>query len=247
MRTNLHGKRLASIPADPWKGSIMRILLIEDDEDIREATAWLLQKQKYTVDTADNGIDALALLLTGIYDIAVVDWMLPGKDGVSAIREARAAGITTPALILTAKTAIGDRVNGLDSGADDYLMKPFDSEELFARIRALARRRADSVFTDRVFYGDLHYRPSENEIACKGETVRLTNKENQLLELLIRNANRVLSKELLLDRIWGLDTDADLNSVEIYVHYLRKKLSSLDTNVTLTTIRGIGYRLDIGK
>ncbi len=225
----------------------MRILLIEDDEDIREATAWLLQKQKYTVDTADNGIDALALLLTGIYDMAVVDWMLPGKDGVSVIREARRAGITTPALILTAKTAIGDRVSGLDAGADDYLMKPFASEELFARIRALARRRSDSVFSDVVTLGDLQYRPAENEISCKGETVRLTQKENQLLELLLRNANRVLSKEMLLDRIWGLDTDAELNSVEIYVHYLRKKLSGLDTNVSLTTIRGIGYRLDIGK
>jgi DNA-binding response OmpR family regulator len=231
----------------PEKGHALRILLIEDDEDIREATAWLLQKQKYTVDTADNGIDALALLLTGIYDMAVVDWMLPGKDGVSVIREARSAGITTPALILTAKTAIGDRVCGLDAGADDYLMKPFASEELFARIRALARRRSDSVFSDMVTFGDLQYRPTENEITCHGETVRLTQKENQLLELLLRNANRVLSKEMLLDRIWGLDTDSELNSVEIYVHYLRKKLSSLDTKVTLTTIRGIGYRLDMGK
>lgn len=223
----------------------MRILLIEDDEDIREATAWLLRKQKYTVDTADNGIDALALLLSGIYDIAVVDWMLPGRDGVSVIREARRAGIGTPALILTAKTAIGDRVSGLDAGADDYLMKPFASEELFARIRALARRRTDSIPSDLLALGDLTYRPSENELFCKGETLRLTQKENQLFELLLRNANRVLSKEMLLDRIWGLDTDADLNSVEIYVHFLRKKLAGLDTNVVLATIRGIGYRLEM--
>ena len=222
----------------------MRILLVEDDEDIREATAWLLRKQRYTVDVADNGTDALASLLSGIYDLAVVDWMLPGKDGVSVIREARKAGIGIPALILTAKTSISDRVDGLDAGADDYLMKPFASEELFARIRALSRRKSDPTPTDILSLGNLRQRPLESEMEADGRIARLTQKENQLLEMFLRNPNRVLPKELLFDRVWGLDGDADLNSVEIYVHYLRKKLAGLHANVNLATTRGIGYRLE---
>ncbi len=222
----------------------MRILLVEDDEDIREATAWLLRKQRYTVDVADNGTDALASLLSGIYDLAVVDWMLPGKDGVSVIREARKAGIGIPALILTAKTSISDRVDGLDAGADDYLMKPFASEELFARIRALSRRKSDPTPTDILSLGNLRQRPMESEMEADGRTVRLTQKENQLLEMFLRNPNRVLPKELLFDRVWGLDADADMNSVEIYVHYLRKKLAGLHATVSLATTRGIGYRLE---
>jgi len=222
----------------------MHILLVEDDEDIREATAWLLRKQKYTVDVSDNGTDGLERLLSGIYDLAVIDWMLPGKDGISLIREARRAGIGIPALLLTAKTAVRDRVDGLDAGADDYLMKPFASEELFARIRALSRRKADTSPCDVLTLGNLLHRPAESEMEANGRHVRLTQKENQLLEMFLRNPNRVLPKELLFDRVWGVEADADMNSVEIYVHYLRKKLAGLHANVNLSTTRGIGYRLE---
>lgn len=222
----------------------MRILLIEDDTDIREAVSFLLSKQGYAVDTADNGLDALDLARSGIHDLLILDWMLPGRDGVSILRDLRLEGLKTPVLMLTARTSVDNRVTGLDAGADDYLMKPFATEELFARVRALGRRRTDLLPEGSQRYGDLEYDAAQSEITRNGGAVHFTQKENQLFELLFINRGRLLSKELLFDRVWGLDSDNEIGVVEIYIHYLRKKLSAIQSTVSISTVRGVGYRLE---
>lgn len=222
----------------------MNILLVEDDADIREALEWLLVKEGYQVGTADNGLDAVDMALSGMFDVAVLDWMLPKKDGIHVLQEIRSAGLKIPVLMLTAKTSVDNRVTGLDAGADDYLMKPFAKEELFARVRALARRRADIVAAEKQAYCDLVYEPAAASLSCGTEQAHLTQKENLLFELLIVNRGKVLSKELLYDRVWGLDSENDIGCVEIYVHYLRKKLTALGSKVSIATIRGAGYRLE---
>jgi len=221
----------------------MRLLLVEDEERLLDALAYILKKNKYTVDTAQDGITGQDLAESGIYDIIILDRMLPGREGLSILKNIRSQSIKTPVLMLTAKDTIADRVEGLDAGADDYLIKPFSTDELLARIRALSRRQSELIDGESLQAASLVLHPMRGEVECEGKVAKLTLKEAQLLELFIRNKGQVITREQILDRIWGLDTEVEMNNVEIYIYYLRKKLEPLPAGVRIETIRGIGYCL----
>jgi len=221
----------------------MRLLLIEDEKRLSEALAFILKKNKYGIDTALDGIKGQEMAETGIYDLIILDRMLPGREGITILRNLREQGIKTPVLMLTAKDAISDRVEGLDAGADDYLIKPFSTEELLARIRALGRRQTETLQSERLTVGSLELNPLSGEVKSGNYTVKLTLKESQLLWLFIKNKGLVITREQILDRVWGLDTDVEMNNVEIYIYYLRKKLEPARCNVHIETIRGVGYCL----
>lgn len=221
----------------------MRILLVEDEKRLADALAYIMKKNKYSVDTAYDGITALDLATSGIYDVIVLDRMLPGMDGVELLRTLRKQSVKTPVIFLTAKDTVENRIEGRDAGADDYLVKPFSTDELIARIRALGRRSEAQFIGGELSIGRLAIRPSQLEVICGGETISLTMKEMQLLELLARNQGQVLGKEQILDRVWGFDSEADAGSVELYIHYLRKKIPLTNAGLALKTLRGIGYCL----
>lgn len=219
----------------------MRLLLVEDEQRLADALAYILKKNKYGVDTAYDGETGQEMAVTGVYDLIILDRMLPRKEGVLVLKELRSKCISTPVLLLTAKDSIEDRVEGLDAGADDYLIKPFATEELLARVRALARRQANPLLGERLEVSGLSLDPLHCEVTRNRETIKLTLKESLLLELFMRNPGQVITKEQILNRVWGLDSEVEMNNVEIYIHYLRKKLSSMD--LRLETVRGIGYCL----
>ena len=221
----------------------MRILLVEDEKRISAALVHILKKNNYGIDVAYDGLTGEEMAETDIYDLIILDRMLPKKEGVSVLKELRSKGIRTPVLLLTAKDAIDDRVEGLDAGADDYLVKPFDTKELLARVRALGRRQDVQIQGTTLQLSSLVLDPLKCEAAYGKQTAKLTFKECQLLDLFIRNRGQVLTKEQIFDRVWGLDTEVEVNNVEIYIHYLRKKLKSIDSPVTLKTVRGVGYCL----
>ncbi len=221
----------------------MRLLVAEDEGAILRALRVILEKNHYTVDTVDNGRDALDYMLAGGYDALILDIMMPGMDGVEALRRAREAGVTTPALFLTAKSEVEDRVAGLDAGADDYLPKPFAMTELLARVRALTRRSASYAPTV-LRLGNTELDCSAYRLSAGEKSERLNNKEFQLLELFLRNPRRVFSTEQLWERVWGLDSDAEIDVVWTYVGFLRKKLRAVDSDLELRTVRGAGYSLE---
>ena len=221
----------------------MRLLLVEDEARLNEALSYILKKNKYAVDSAFDGITGQDMAETGIYDVIILDRMLPGREGLAILKDIRSKGIKAPVLILTAKDAIADRVEGLDAGADDYLVKPFSTDELLARIRALGRRQAELIEGDCLHAASLVLYPIRCEAECCGATVRLTMKETQLLELFMRNKGQVITREQILDRVWGIDSEVEMNNVEIYIYYLRKKLEPLPADIRIETIRGIGYCL----
>lgn len=222
---------------------IMRLLLIEDEVKLSEALVYILKKNKYAVDAAYDGITGLEMAESGIYDLIILDRMLPGMEGLEVLRHLRSKSISTPVLLLTAKDAVSDKIEGLNTGADDYVVKPFSTEELLARIRALCRRQFHPIQNERIKVGNITFDPLKGEIECNNETVRLTLKESQILELLIRNKNQVVTREQILDRVWGIDSDVEFNNVEVYLSYLRKKLAGIDCGIIIDTIRGVGYCL----
>ena len=219
----------------------MRLLLVEDEERLAEALAFILKKHNYGVDLAYNGEIGQNMAESGAYDIIILDRMLPGKEGVTVLRELRRQGIATPVLLLTARDTISDRVEGLDAGADDYLVKPFATEELLARVRALARRPSPQVVVEKLSVGRLSLDSQLCQAEVNGTVVKLTLKELLLLELLMRHTGQVITKDQILNRVWGLDSEVEIGNVEIYVHYLRKKLGS--KFVRIDTVRGLGYCL----
>lgn len=219
----------------------MRLLLVEDEQRLSDALAYILKKNNYAVDTAYDGETGQAMAETGIYDIIILDRMLPCKEGVEILKELRNQGIGTPVLMLTAKDAVENRIEGLDAGADDYLIKPFSTGELLARVRALARRRNVQLGGDKLEAWGLILDPQRCEATKDGTTIKLTLKESLLLELFMHNPGQVITREQILDRVWGLDSDVETGTVEIYVHYLRKKLNFRD--ISIETIRGVGYCL----
>lgn len=223
----------------------MRILVVEDEKRLLEALTQILKKNNYTVDAVSNGEDGLDFILSGIYDVVVLDWMLPKMSGPDIIREARKEGVDVPIILLTARTEIEDRVKGLDSGADDYLAKPFSTEELLARIRALTRRKGEVIRNEGLTFGDISLDMANLMLKYDGGGMELTLKEAQLLEYLMRNGNAVSSKEQIIEKLWGFDSEAEANHVEVYIHFLRNKLSSVSKNVVIATVRGIGYVLKI--
>lgn len=220
----------------------MRLLLAEDEEEMSNALVKILKSNNYSVDAVYNGNDALDYIESEIYDGVILDIMMPGMSGIEVLKEARASGIKTPVLLLTAKSEIDDRVEGLDSGADDYLTKPFAMKELLARVRALTRRREEVVDSSLEFGNVALDRLTYTVTTPKGEA-KLGNKDFQMLEMLMTNPGQILSVDQFMDKIWGYDSEAELNVVWVYVSNLRKKLKSLGADITIKAHRGIGYSL----
>lgn len=225
----------------------MRILMVEDEKYMAEAVAQVLKKNNYSVDLVYNGEDGLDCGLSGIYDIIILDIMLPKIDGISVLKELRRNGVETPVILLTARGETEDKVHGLDSGADDYLAKPFHTNELLARLRALGRRKTELLNDGILKYGDIELNPLTLLLGCGNKEVKLTLKESHLLELLIKRNGMIISKEIIIEKLWGYDTDAEDNRVETYVSLLRKKLNNLESDVFIHTIRGAGYILKTVK
>lgn len=221
----------------------MRLLLAEDERELSRALVTILRHNNYAVDAVGDGQEALDYLLAGDYDGAVLDIMMPKKDGLSVLREARARGCTVPVLLLTARSGIDDRVEGLDSGADDYLTKPFATKELLARIRAMTRRRTDAT-TSVLRFGDLALDRSTCELSGDNGSVRLTGKEYQMMEMLMASPGHLISAERFMEKVWGYDTEAEINGVWVYISNLRKKLGTLSATVRIRALRGMGYTLE---
>ena len=230
----------------------MRILLIEDARRMAEAIESILVHHGYAVDVCFDGQSGLEAALYGIYDVIILDIMLPKRDGISVLKELRAERISTPLLLLTAKSQTEDRVDGLDAGADDYLTKPFEMAELLARIRALSRR-APTMSNDamRLAVGDIQLDVGSFALSSLAENSRdsftLTRKEAQLMELLMRNVGIALSSQTIIERVWGYDAEAEDSHVQVYISFLRKKMTALKTAVTIKTLRGHGYLLQVDK
>ena len=221
----------------------MRILLAEDEVSIAKALKVLLEKNKYSVDVVHDGEAAYDYIRAGGYDLLVLDIMMPRMDGLEVLKRVRALGVTTPALFLTAKSEVEDKVAGLDAGADDYLAKPFASSEFLARVRALSRR--SGVYAPKVLqFAGLSLDCNKYQLSFGEQSVRLNNKEFQLLELFMRNPRHVFSTEHLMQRVWGLDAEAEIDVVWTYIGFLRKKLKQVNATAELRTIRGAGYTLE---
>lgn len=221
----------------------MRLLLAEDEKELAKALAVILKHNNYSVDAVHDGEDALAYLQSGNYDGAILDIMMPKLDGLSVLKKIRDDGNCIPVLILTAKSEIDDRVAGLDAGADDYLTKPFAMKELLARVRAMLRRRTESADTVLTF-GDIALELSSSILSCGDERVRLTNKEFQMLEMLIEANGGIISVEKFMDKIWGYDSETEQNVVWVYVSYLRRKLAGIGSSVIIEAHRNLGYSLE---
>jgi DNA-binding response OmpR family regulator len=221
----------------------MRILLIEDEKYIARAVAEVLKKSHYAVDVVHDGNEGLAYITTGIYDLIVLDIMLPGLDGISILKKLRSSGIVAPVILLTARNTTTDKVSGLDAGADDYLPKPFHTEELLARIRALARRGSGYADEGVLEYFDLRLVPQTLTLSCADRQIELSVKGTQLLELLMSNKGAIVAKETILRKLWGFDADVGSNHVEAHVSLLRKALTQTGSRVGVRAVRGLGYRL----
>ena len=221
----------------------MRILIAEDEVTIARALKVMLEKNKYAVDMVHNGNNALDYIQAAAYDALVLDIMMPGMDGIEVLKAARSAGNTTPALFLTAKAEVADRVAGLDAGADDYLPKPFAASEFLARVRALTRR-SSAYASSAVRFGNVTLDRSQYLLKTASGEVRLNNKEYQLMELFFRHPRQVFSSEHLMEKIWGFDSEADMDVVWTYIGFLRKKLRQICADIEIRTIRGAGYALE---
>ncbi len=222
----------------------MRLLIVEDEVRLADTLRQLLHRQGYTADVCYDGVSGLDNALTGIYDLMVLDVMLPGLNGFQVARQLRDAGIATPVLMLTAKSDLSDRVHGLDCGADYYLTKPFEPEELLACVRTLLRRSGGQLQeSDTLTWGDLSLERGTFTLSCNGRDVRLSRREYDLMELLMRNGAQVVTKEQLLIKVWGYDSQAEDNNVEVYISFLRRKLTHLHSQVKIKTLRMLGYCL----
>ena len=222
----------------------MRILLVEDDKWMVNALVYQLKKENYAVDAALDGETGCALALDNDYDLVLLDRMLPKMDGVSILKKIRSAGKKYPVLFITARDAIEDRISGLDAGADDYLVKPFDKDEMLARIRALCRRPANIITDDTVTVLGLVLHPRAGMLKYKQETAELTPREINLMELLMRHFGQVIPRETILDRVWGPLECVEPGNIDSYIHFVRRKLKRLNAPFAIHTLRGLGYRLE---
>lgn len=220
----------------------MRLLLAEDERSLSRAMVTILEKNNYTVDAVYNGEDALEYLQTGSYDAAILDIMMPKMDGITVLKRLRAQENPVPILMLTAKAEIDDKVLGLDSGANDYLTKPFDTKELLARIRAMTRSQKAS--DSRLTFGNVTLNRATFEISSPAGTFRLANKEFQMMEMLMSNPQQLISTERFMEKIWGYDSDTEINVVWVYISYLRKKLVALNADIQIKATRNAGYSLE---
>lgn len=223
---------------------IIRILLAEDEKRMSDALAKLLRLEGYETDCVYDGNDAAAAIMDGIYDVVILDVMMPGSNGFEVTKKVRKSGCKTPILMLTSMSGSGDIVTGLDSGADDYLTKPFMTNELLARLRALTRRNT-GYKDDSLRYGDIVLDPASAVLACEanGNSVRLGDKEYRIMEFMILNSGHILSREQLAVRIWGYENEAEYNKVEVYMSFTRKKLAFIESKTEIKAVRGMGYEL----
>ena len=221
----------------------MRILIVEDEVRLAETLKQLLEDQRYQADTVYDGADGVDYGLTGQYDLIILDVMLPKVDGFQAAQRLRAAHVSTPILMLTARDEVSDKISGLDCGADDYMTKPFDTGELMARVRALTRRQGE-VLGDVLTAGDLSLDCTSRLLSAGERSVRLGFKEFEVLRLLMVNSGAVVTKETIISKIWGLDSEAEDNNVEVYISFLRKKLAYLTRRASISTVRKVGYFLE---
>lgn len=221
----------------------MRVLIVEDEKRIADALGRMMKDNKYSCDVVYDGLDGYLYAESDIYDVIVLDIMLPKMNGIDVVKKMRANKIKTPVLLLTARDSVQDIVTGLDSGADDYLTKPFTKEELLARIRALTRRQGE-VIIDELKFGDIVLNLSGYNLSCGEKSIHLGYKEFEILKLLMSNPKIVVQKEDIITKVWGYDSDAEDNNVEVYISFIRKKLAFIGSKVSIGTVRKIGYHLE---
>ncbi len=221
----------------------MRLLLAEDEKELSRALCAILKHNNYSVDAVYDGQDALDYGLCGNYDGIILDLMMPKKNGIDVLKQLRSQGISTPVIILTARAELDDKILGLDAGADDYLTKPFEMAELLARVRALTRRKSE-FSPNLLTFGNLSLNRESFELIQGEQAIRLGNKEFQMIEMMMSNPGRLISTEQFMERIWGFETEAEINVVWVYISYLRKKLANLSANVEIKAVRGVGYTLE---
>ena len=224
----------------------MRILLAEDERALSNVLVAILKHNNYSVDAVYDGEEALEYLKTDLYDALILDVMMPKKDGFTVLKELRASGSTMPVLILTARSELEDKISGLDSGADDYLTKPFETKELLARLRAVLRRKGE-MSMNTLTLGNLTLDRASYEMRVGEKSEKLSHKEFQMLEMLMLRPDGVIPSQMFMDKIWGYDSDAEISAVWVYLSYLRKKLAQLGANVRIRVSRNIGYALEVIK
>ena len=223
-------------------GYSMQILIVEDDVRLASAVSKILEENNYQVDVVYDGQSGYDYAVTGIYDVVILDVMLPKMDGFEVAKQLRRANVDTPVLMLTARAQIPDKIEGLDSGADDYMTKPFSPAELLAHLRALTRRKGQVIF-EQLEFGDLTLNLESHDLSRDRKSINLSFKEFSILQVLMANRNQIVSKETLISKVWGIESSAVDNNVEAYISFIRKKLRHLGTSVQIETVRGVGYRL----
>ena len=223
----------------------VKVLIIEDEYSLADAIRESLEHEHLDVTIVTNGLDGEDEALTGLYDLILLDIMLPKRNGFEILKTLNEEKVKTPIIILTAKGELEDKLNGLENGADDYITKPFHMKELLARVKIALKRSANLEDTNALTYNDLTLDLSTGKLKCKNNEVAINGKELNLMELLLINKEQIIEKETLTDKIWGYDSDAEYNSVEVYISFLRKKLSLLGSKVKISTVRGIGYKLEV--
>lgn len=221
----------------------MRLLIAEDELDLAEALTVFFQKNHFSVDAVNDGADAYEYASSGEYDAIILDVMMPKLNGLDVLRKLRAEGIKTPVMMLTAKGMKDDRITGFNAGADDYLPKPFEPDELICRVRAMLRR-SENYRPSALEFGDVTLDPSTGLLVCADRSVRLSGREYQVMELFMRSPNVVLSADKIMERVWGWDSDAEINVIWVHISNLRKKLRSIGSRVTVRAVRGLGYALE---
>lgn len=222
----------------------MRILLIEDDKTLCETLQYQLEQEQCTVDSCQDGAEGLRRLLTGDYSLAILDRMLPSMDGLAVLQQARRQHVQTPVILLTALGELQDKITGLDCGADDYLVKPFAFAELMARIRCIVRRPPAMVDRPELAFADLHYDTQQNILSCGAKSCTLSRREGDLLEFFLRNPRQTLPRGTILANVWGADSEVEDGNLDNYIHFIRRRLKTVESAALLKTMRGIGYRLE---
>ncbi len=222
----------------------MRVLLIEDEVRLADAVKHILESNRYVVDVCHDGESGLDYALSDVYEIIILDVMLPKLNGFEVLKEIRKTESNVPILMLSAKSETADKVNGLDYGADDYLTKPFETDELLARMRAMTRRKGDVKDVEHLSYGDIKLDTMNLLLECRSESIPITLKEKEIIELFINRKGQVTSKEYMIEKLWGFDSVAEDNHVEVYISFIRKKLKFLKSKTQIKTIRGVGYKLE---
>lgn len=221
----------------------MQVLIVEDDIRLAQALGQILEENHYQVDLVHDGNQGLAYAESGSYDVIILDVMLPRKSGLEVVAELRRANVATPVLMLTARTTVQDKITGLDSGADDYMTKPFSPAELLAHLRALTRRQGQVVF-EKIDFGDISLNLESHDLSCGSKSINLSYKEFSIANILISSKGQIVSKDMLISKVWGVESSAVDNNVEAYVSFLRKKLKFLGSNTQIETVRKVGYRLE---